>query len=65
VHAARAQLQPLAQDFVSSQGSALATPGRIYLVDPIGNLVLSYPPDADPSGMRKDLARLLHLSQLG
>jgi cytochrome oxidase Cu insertion factor (SCO1/SenC/PrrC family) len=65
VRAARAPLQPLAQDFVSSQGSALDTPGRIYLVDPIGNLVLSYPPDADPSGMRKDLARLLHLSQLG
>jgi hypothetical protein len=50
---------------VSSQGTALDAPGRVYLIDPIGNLVLSYAPDADPSGMRKDLARLLRLSQVG
>lgn len=62
---ARATLQTLAREFVSSQGTALDVPGRVYLIDPIGNLVLSYAPDADPSGMRKDLARLLRLSQVG
>jgi hypothetical protein len=62
---ARATIEKLAREFVSSQGSALEVPGRVYLVDPIGNLVLSYAPDADPSGMRKDLARLLRLSQVG
>lgn len=62
---ARATLQSLAREFVSSQGTALDVPGRVYLIDPIGNLVLSYAPDADPSGMRKDLARLLRLSQVG
>ena len=38
---------------------------RVYLVDPIGNLVLSYEADADPLGMRKDLSRLLRVSQIG
>jgi hypothetical protein len=61
----RATLQTLAREFVSGQGTALDVPGRVYLIDPIGNLVLSYAPDADPSGMRKDLARLLRLSQVG
>jgi hypothetical protein len=61
----RTTLQTLAREFVSSQGTALDAPGRVYLIDPIGNLVMSYAPDADPSGMRKDLARLLRLSQVG
>lgn len=60
-----ASLQSLAREFVSRQGTAIDVPGRVYLIDPIGNLVLSYAPDADPSGMRKDLARLLRLSQVG
>ncbi len=38
---------------------------RIYVIDPIGNLMMSYPADADPSGMRRDLARLLKASQIG
>jgi cytochrome oxidase Cu insertion factor (SCO1/SenC/PrrC family) len=65
VHGARASLQVLMRDFASSPGTALDVSGRVYLIDPIGNLVLRYAPDADPSGMRKDLARLLRLSQIG
>lgn len=43
-----------------------ATPdGRIYLVDPLGNLMMSYPSGADPKGMRKDLTRLLKYSWTG
>lgn len=38
---------------------------RIYLVDPIGNLMMSFAPDLDPSLMLKDLKRLLKVSQLG
>jgi hypothetical protein len=38
---------------------------HIYLVDPLGNLVLRYPRDADPSRMRKDLERLLKISRIG
>lgn len=41
------------------------TSGRIYLVDPLGNLIMSYPRGADPNGMRKDLTRLLTYSWTG
>ena len=33
--------------------------GRIYLVDPLGNLVISYPRGSDSNGIRKDLMKLL------
>ena len=38
---------------------------RIYLVDPLGNLMMRYSPDTDPSGIIKDLARLLRASHIG
>lgn len=37
----------------------------IYLVDPLGNIVLRFPKDADPSRMKKDLERLLKVSRIG
>jgi len=37
----------------------------IYLIDPLGNLMMRYPRDADPSGMKKDFIRLLKVSQVG
>lgn len=61
----RQQVQGLARALVSSQGTALDDSGRLYLVDPIGNLVLSYGADADARELHKDLARLLRLSQVG
>jgi hypothetical protein len=39
--------------------------GRVYVADPHGNLVLSYPPDADQGGIRDDLKRLLSVSRIG
>ena len=60
-----AAVQSLAREFGSSLGTPLDGLERVYLVDPNGNLVISYSPDADPSDMRKDLARLLRLSQIG
>ena len=38
---------------------------HIYIVDPLGNLVLRYPRDADPGRIVKDLARLLKTSRTG
>lgn len=38
---------------------------HIYLVDPLGNVVLRYPKDADPSRMKKDINRLLRVSRIG
>jgi len=37
----------------------------IYLIDPLGNLVLRYPRGADPSGIIKDLTHLLSVSGIG
>ena len=39
--------------------------GRIYLVDPLGNLMMYYRPEAEPRGMIKDLQRLLKYSRIG
>jgi hypothetical protein len=38
---------------------------HIYMVDPLGNVVLRYPKDADPNRMKKDLTRLLRVSRIG
>jgi cytochrome oxidase Cu insertion factor (SCO1/SenC/PrrC family) len=38
---------------------------RIYLIDPLGNLMMFYTADATPRGMLEDLKRLLRLSSIG
>jgi len=38
---------------------------HIWLVDPLGNLMLRFPADPDPKGMMKDLKLLLKASQVG
>jgi cytochrome oxidase Cu insertion factor (SCO1/SenC/PrrC family) len=38
---------------------------HIYLVDPLGNLMMRFPRDPDPSKMIKDLQRLLKYSRIG
>lgn len=37
----------------------------IYVIDPLGNLMMRYPRDADPNGMKKDFIRLLKVSRVG
>lgn len=38
---------------------------HIYLVDPLGNLMMRFPPDPEPSKVIKDLQRLLRYSGFG
>lgn len=38
---------------------------RVYLIDPLGNLMMWYAPDARPRGMLEDMKRLLALSHVG
>lgn len=38
---------------------------HIYMVDPLGNLMMRFPKDADPNKMKKDLAKLLKASSVG
>ncbi len=37
---------------------------RIYLVDPMGNLMTSYPASVHPAGLLRDLKRLLSVSEI-
>ena len=39
--------------------------GGYYLVDPLGNLVMYFPPDIDPGEMVEDIKRLLKQSRIG
>jgi len=55
-----AQLEAMAPGYDLSAGD-----NRIYLVDPLGNLMMFYPAEADPNGMKDDLKRLLKVSQIG
>lgn len=38
---------------------------HIYLIDPLGNLMMRFPKDADPNKIKKDLAKLLRASAIG
>lgn len=38
---------------------------HIYMIDPLGNLMMRFPKDADPNKMKKDIAKLLKASRIG
>ena len=38
---------------------------HIYIVDPLGNLMMRFPRDADPNLTKRDLAKLLRASRIG
>jgi hypothetical protein len=42
-----------------------AQQNRFYIIDPAGNLMMSYPATADPNAIKKDIKRLLKTSQIG
>lgn len=41
------------------------TAGHVFIVDPLGNLMMHYAPDFDPYGVLRDLRRLLKVSRIG
>jgi len=56
-----------------AQIAAFLTPGEdqavladpMWVIDPLGNLMLQFPPEADPIGVRKDIVKLLFSSRVG
>jgi hypothetical protein len=38
---------------------------HVYMIDPLGNLMMRFPKDADPNKVKKDLSRLLKASRIG
>lgn len=60
-----AEGERLLAEFPRYAQQPVATAGRIYIVDPLGNLMMSYAPDAPPKGLLKDMEKLLKLSHIG
>jgi len=58
------QAEQIAPDFLID-GVSMEGAERVYIVDPLGNLMMYYPADADPGGMLKDLKKLLKFSKIG
>lgn len=50
---------------LTENGPGDLKPGGIYLVDPLGNLVMYFPPDLDPGDMVDDIKHLLEFSRIG
>jgi hypothetical protein len=38
---------------------------HLYLIDPLGHLMMRFPKDPDPSKVKKDLSKLLRASAIG
>jgi len=60
-------IKPASRDDVGT--GSTTTPryesGKLYLIDPLGNLMMSYPANSDPDGILRDLKRLLRYSRIG
>ena len=52
-------------DLLENKKPASLSAGGFYLVDPLGNLVMYFRPDLDPSEMVEDIERLLEHSRIG
>jgi hypothetical protein len=62
---AGAAVTPLLALLPGRDGAVFAAAPRVYLIDPLGNLMMSYAADAKAKGMLEDMKRLLRLSSIG
>jgi cytochrome oxidase Cu insertion factor (SCO1/SenC/PrrC family) len=53
------------QTFPTYENVPVESAGRIYIVDPLGNLMMSYAPNAPQKALLEDLRKLLKLSHIG
>ena len=60
-----AQSAQLMAAFNTTENGAVPSKGRVYLVDPLGNLMMTYPAVMNPKGMLTDLKKLLKNSWAG
>jgi cytochrome oxidase Cu insertion factor (SCO1/SenC/PrrC family) len=58
-------LDTLLKPFRLAPGEDVVSLHRIYMLDPVGNLMMYYEPGAEPKGILKDLERLLKASHIG
>lgn len=62
---ARADREQLARFLALPQSGSARLEDHVWLIDPLGNLMLRWPPAADPNRMKKDMERLLRASRVG
>ena len=58
----------LVSNWLSVAATAVKNSGgasNIWVVDPLGNLMMRFPDNPDPDGMKKDMNRLLKASRIG
>lgn len=61
----RADPRELAAWLATDAAAGTTYADRIYIVDPLGNLMMQFPLDADPNKSKRDLAKLLRASRIG
>jgi hypothetical protein len=54
---------PVGESELAALPAARSAADHVYVVDPLGNVMMRFPRDADPRRMLKDLARLLRHSR--
>ncbi len=59
----RAPAQAIATNLPATETSSVSD--HIWLIDPLGHLMMRFPRDADPSRIKKDLAKVLRASGIG
>lgn len=57
--------RPQKGEFGTAFPAERSTTDHIYLVDPLGNLMMRFPRDPNPSRMLKDMQRLMKASRIG
>jgi len=63
VHLLRVDATPVDAWLPVEQGETVQD--RLYLIDPLGNLMMRYNVDADPAKVKKDITKLLSASSIG
>jgi hypothetical protein len=63
MHVLRARRAELERFLPAGEGTRIED--HVFLIDPIGNLMLRWPKDADPNRMKRDISRLLKASRIG
>lgn len=60
-----AEAESFVRQLELEDGVAPATSGRLYIIDPLGNLMMYFLPGFDPDDFMDDMKRLLRVSQIG
>lgn len=59
------EINSVIEQFKLENKATAKTANRLYLVDPFGNLMMSYESDFDAKGLIKDVELLLKISRIG